>query len=220
MRGLLPLLAAVAISCGDLPEQEDSPARESPESPRESTVSPSPSSDEPPPDLMAIPSSVLDTCTAVAALRAACPTQVPRVDAEDHRSDAFRSGRAWVFFAEWSGPYPGLSARNAPPRFTHVNVITAPIEYELAFGWPQTVADIGTIPPERSEPLLLGSFAWGGKEGEVALAPSFPTGGIEGDHVIFRWTAAETAYSVSLDAWDSIPDTLDHLEAVVESIAG
>jgi hypothetical protein len=73
-------------------------------------------------------------------------------------------------------------------------------------------------PRKRSEPLLLGAFTWGGKEGEVALAPSFPAGGIEGDHLIFRWIEADTAYSISLHAWKPAAESLESLRAVVASL--
>jgi hypothetical protein len=169
--------------------------------------------------MMAIPPSLLDKCTDVADLEASCPTEMPQVIDEGHRAKAFRSGRSSIFFVEWSGPYPGLSPRNAPPRFAHLNVIASPVEHPLAFKWPTratiTLEDLDSAPKKRDGPLLLGAYTWADKRGEVALAPSFPVGGIEGDHLIFRWIEADTAYSISLHAWKPAVESFDALRAVV-----
>jgi hypothetical protein len=186
-----------------------------------------PSSQTPKPEdiatrMMSIPSPILDTCIAEAALEAACPTQMPRVIDGESRARAFRTGHSSVFFAEWRGPYPGLSPRNAPPRFVHINVIASPVDHPLAFNWPTraTVApvDLENVPRKRNEPLLIGAYTWTGRKGEVALAPSFPAGGIEGDHLIFRWVEAPTAYSISLHAWRPVVKGFNSLRAVVKSV--
>jgi hypothetical protein len=172
--------------------------------------------------MMAIPRTVLDGCTDEAALEPACPTQMPRVTDGESRARAFRTGRSSVFFAEWRGPYPGLSHRNAPPRFVHINVIASPVDHPLAFKWPTraTIAleDLENVPRKRNEPLLIGAYTWTGRKGEVALAPSFPAGGIEGDHLIFRWVEAATAYSISLHAWRPVVKCFNSLRAVVKSV--
>jgi hypothetical protein len=174
--------------------------------------------------MMAIPGPLFDKCTTVAELEAACPTQMPQVDDEAPRSRAFRSGQSSVFFAEWSGPYPGLSRRNAPPRFVHVNVIASPVDHPLAFDWPTEVTtpleELDNVPKKRDEPLLLGAHTWAGRKGDIALAPSFPAGGIEGDHLIFRWIEADTAYSISLHAWKPAVASYDALRVVVGSLPG
>jgi hypothetical protein len=175
------------------------------------------------PETMAIPQSVLIKCTDVTALSSACPTQMPKVIDERRRARVFRTGASSVFFAEWSGPYPGLTPRNAPSRFVHINVIVSPLGQPLAFRWPTRrtgdLEDLGRVPKKRDEPLLVGAYTWGGRDGEVALAPSFPAGGIEGDHLIFRWIQAETAYSISLHAWEPMGESINGLRAVVESVA-
>jgi hypothetical protein len=88
------------------------------------------------------------------------------------------------------------------------------------------VADPGDRRPERlgrrsqeaQRALAPRRVYVGGKEGEVALAPSFPAGGIEGDHLIFRWIEADTAYSISLHAWEPGAESLESLRAVVVSL--
>jgi hypothetical protein len=174
------------------------------------------------PATRAIPQSVTSKCADVTTLTAACPTRMPKVIDEDHRARAFRTGPSSVFFAEWSAPYPGLTARNAPPRFVHINVIASPLHQPLAFEWPVRpttgLEGLPKAPRKRNEPLLVGTYTWAGRDGEVALAPSFPAGGIEGDHLIFRWIEADIAYSISLHAWKPLDATLETLEAVVGSI--
>ena len=169
-----------------------------------------------------IPLPILRKCTDVANLKVACPTQMPKVNDVRSRARAFRTGRSWVFFAEWSAPYPGPSTRNAPPRFAHLNVIATPVNHPLAFTWPlratATLEDLENAPKKRGEPLLLGEYTWGGRNGEIALAPSFPAGGIEGAHLVFRWVEDDTAYSVSLHAWKPIDQSFDALKSVVASI--
>jgi hypothetical protein len=184
--------------------------------------SPPPAPDDPPADMMGIPEALLHKCTRVAALRSACPTKMPQLTEQAHRAKAFRTGRSSVFYVEWSGPYPGITRRNAPPRFAHINVIASPVDHPLAFDWPAQmiteIEELANAQEKRDEPLLLGAYTWGGKSGEVALAPSFPAGGIEGDHLIFRWIETETAYSISLHAWKPLVESLNDLKAVVESV--
>jgi hypothetical protein len=43
-------------------------------------------------------------------------------------------------------------------------------------------------------------------------------GGIEGDHLVFRWIEGDTAYSISLHVWKPIAQSFDALKSVVESI--
>jgi hypothetical protein len=165
---------------------------------------------------------ILRKCTDVANLKVACPTQMPKVNDPRSRARAFRTGRSWVFFAEWSAPYPGLSTRNAPPRFAHLNVIATPVDHPLAFTWPlrvtATLDELENAPKKRGEPLLLGEYRWADRNGEIALAPSFPAGGIEGDHLVFRWVEGDTAYSISLHVWKPIAGSFDALKFVVASI--
>lgn len=52
----------------------------------------------------------------------------------------------------------------------------------------------------------------------MVLAPSFPTGGIDGDHVIFRWSEDDAEYAVSIHAWDPLSDSIEMLRSVIASI--
>jgi hypothetical protein len=61
---------------------------------------------------------------------------------------------------------------------------------------------------------------WGTRDGTLVLAPSFPVGGIDGDHLIFRWQQDDTEYAVSLHAWKPLEGASATLRSIVESIPG
>jgi hypothetical protein len=200
MKAILVLAALVSItSCSNATETETTPDHL---------------------QLMPIPDSHVLKCRRLGRLSPACPRSVPFVEVSQERARAFRSGRAhFVFFSEWSGPYPGVSRKNAPPRFAHLVVHAGDLDQALPFHWPQesmTVPD--PIPTKRREPILLDRVTWSDKDGGLVLAPSFPSGGIDGDHVIFRWTQDGDQYAISLHAWLPLDDTIAALEAVVASI--
>jgi hypothetical protein len=171
-------------------------------------------------ELMRLPDSHALKCRRLGPLRPACPRSIPRVEVSQERARAFRSGRAhFVFFSEWSGPYPGVSRKNAPPRFVHLVVHAGDLEQALPFHWPQESMRVpDPIPTKRREPVLLDHVTWSDKGGDLVLAPSFPSGGLDGDHVIFRWGEDGDEYAVSLHAWAPLDDTIATLKAVVASI--
>ena len=168
--------------------------------------------------LMAMPPKMLAGCTRFEELRPACPAMVPEIE-----KSAFSSSKAsreakelWVFFAEWNVPRRGLSEKNAPPQFAHVNAYAAVPDMMVQF----ESEELGDDSPSgtRTTALTLGERTWNGRTGELVLAPSYPHGGLEGDHLIFEWTQDDLTYSLSLHAWDSLDETEATLEAMVESI--
>jgi hypothetical protein len=68
---------------------------------------------------------------------------------------------------------------SSPPRFGHVNVIAAPIDDSLRFrGRPNDPRErLEQDQTARCAAARLASM--GGTDGQVALAPPFPGGGIE-----------------------------------------
>ena len=168
--------------------------------------------------LMAMPPKMLTGCKRFEELRPVCPTMVPEIE-----KSAFSSSKAsreakelWVFFAEWNVPRRGLSEKNAPPQFAHVNAYAAAPDMMVQFESEELADDSpsGT----RTTGLTLGERTWNGRTGELVLAPSYPHGGLEGDHLIFEWTQDDLTYSLSLHAWDSLDETEATLEAMVGSI--
>jgi hypothetical protein len=87
------------------------------------------------------------------------------------------------------------------------------------FKWPtertEATEELGS---DREQPLFLGQRSWAGKEGTLVLAPPYGLGGINGDHLIFRWEGESRSFAVSLHAWDPLPETTATLEAIVRSI--
>lgn len=171
-------------------------------------------------ELMALPQKHLAECHRLSALDPACPKSVPSVEATQARSRAFTSGRGhFVYFAEWSAPYPGVSIKNAPPRFAHVVVHAGDLQDAFPFQWPTEEEPVpDPIPKKRRDPALLEKVTWSGKEGELVLAPSFQAGGIDGDHVVFRWRDGDEHYAISLHGWTPLHETIQALRAVVSTI--
>jgi hypothetical protein len=168
--------------------------------------------------LVAMPPKFLSKCQAIPQLRPACPKVIASVDhVRLLQSHASRVGKdIWVFSAEWNAPWPGLTSRNAPPAFTHVNVIAGNVG-RMA-GFPIHKAPSGPFAKERRVGLSLGKRRWSGRTGVLLLAPSEPSGGLEGDHLVFRWTQRNTHYSISLHAWQPIQQTEATLSRVVASL--
>jgi hypothetical protein len=74
------------------------------------------------------------------------------------------------------------------------------------------------LPEERVSGLSCGERTWNGRTGELVLAPSYPHGGMEGDHLVFRWAQEGEDFSLSLHAWDPLEETKATLKALVESL--
>jgi hypothetical protein len=171
-------------------------------------------------ELMAMPTRAVSRCGAQALLAEACPTRAPRIsrDASGFRfADAGDPrGRYDVVSVEWSGPYPGLTPRNAPPRFAHIVVVGGDVDLALSFRWPtQKPAHERTPDDKRTTPLLLARPSWRGVDGTLVLAPSFPRGGIHGDHLVYRWRQENADYALSLHAWTPLDEAVATLRAVV-----
>jgi hypothetical protein len=170
------------------------------------------------PQLMALPDRALEKCLKGESLRPACPLEVPWIEAGTfHRSTAPKED--WpIFSAEWGAPTAKLSARNAPPRFAHL-VVHAPRRGAFPFKMPSEIAPESSGPEDqRRNPLLLDTPTWDGRDGMLVLAPSFPFGGIDGDHLIFQWHESGGNYAVSLHAWRPLAEPIATLRAIVASI--
>jgi hypothetical protein len=217
MRRLWIVVAIVlAAACGGEHEDASSPPDEVQGSPSEEGSDPGSSAEAAP--LMAMPPKMLTGCTRFEELRPVCPAMVPEIE-----KSAFSSSKAsqeakelWVFFAEWNVPRRGLSEKNAPPQFAHVNAYAAAPDMMVQF----EREELGDESPAgtRTTGLTLGERTWKGHTGELVLAPSYPHGGMEGDHLIFEWTQDDLTYSLSLHAWDSLEETEAMLEAMVGSL--
>jgi hypothetical protein len=164
------------------------------------------------------PPKVIKKCERYPQLEPACPTKVPIVEgATFHRTRASSEGEnLWVFLAEWNAPHPGLTNKNAPPAFAHVNAFAGDVQMMAGFHIDQ--ASENDPPEERVSGLSFGERTWNGRTGELLLAPSCPHGGMEGDHLVFRWAQEGVDFSLSLHAWDPPEETKETLKALVESL--
>jgi hypothetical protein len=55
-----------------------------------------------------------------------------------------------------------------------------------------------------------------GLSGDLILAPSYPRGGMLGNHLVFRW-GSKRRYVVSLHAWEPLLEAEATLRAIVAS---
>jgi hypothetical protein len=76
----------------------------------------------------------------------------------------------------------------------------------------------GLMRTKRRAGLDLGSVRWSGRSGRLILAPPFPLGGIDGNHVIFRWRQDEMDYRLSLHAWEPFTESVATLRAIIGSL--
>jgi hypothetical protein len=201
--GITALLLSALLSISSCAN----PAAEKPVAPRDSV------------ELMTLPEIHRDECRRFPGLAPACPASLPVVEASQKRARAFRPDRDHVvFFSEWSGPYPGVTAKNAPPRFVHIVAHAGDLEQAFPFEWPRKTAAVpDPVPTKRQKAILVGNVTWFGKQGGLALAPSFPDGGIDGDHLVFRWTQVDQEYAISIHAWLPLAENIETLKQVVGS---
>jgi hypothetical protein len=163
-------------------------------------------------------------CERSPVLRAACPRLVPRVRAaylshlavelvgSPHRLDTFNLERG--------GEYPGAPERNRPPRMAHLVIVGGEVEraapvFDLARA-PRTRPRNGLMRLARARPLSFGRVRWSGLSGDLFLAPSYPRGGMLGNHLVFRW-GSKRRYVVSLHAWEPLLEAETTLRAIVAS---
>ena len=209
-RGAIATALVFVLACSDPP------------APRAPGARPSPSRREPGgasgfvPALMPLPPRAASRCAATAAIAAICPTEVPEIEG---RAFLALQGARRLFSAEWGGPYPGIGRRNGPPRFAHLVVQTGEVATMLPFEIPTQVAVELNLSRKRKGALLLGRPPWTNPPGSLILAPPFPRGGINGDHLVYLWRGDGVANVVSLHAWLPLREATETLRAVVESIA-
>ena len=177
---------------------------------------------------MPTPAAALRACRSDAVLAPACPTKIPRV----HLPPGVAGWRTYpspprrvtgIFGMERGGEIPGKPELMRPPSILHVEVEAARRRKPLGIGfsWPTSGAvepRDGLVREERQRAVLLGRVAWGGKAGTVVLAPPYPSGGSQGNHVVFRWRAGRTTYLVGMHAWEPFSEAYATLRRIVSSL--
>jgi len=178
-------------------------------------------------ELVPLAPKKLAHCRKAALLRAACPRLVPRVRAEylNHlavEGEGTRFSLA-TFNLERGGEYRDAPERNRPPRMAHLVVVGGHVERSAAgvFDNLRHVAlRDGLMRRARDRSLGLGTMRWSGHAGQLLLAPSYPRGGMLGNHLVFRWRTGRRDYALSLHAWEPLTEAAATLRAVVASTGG
>jgi hypothetical protein len=163
-------------------------------------------------------------CERSALLRRACPRLVPRVRAayQSHLAVdlAGRGLRLDIFNLERGGEYPAEPELNRPPRMAHLVIAGGEVErsapvFDLA-GRPRVRLRNGLVRLQRVRSFSFGRVRWSGLRGDLFLAPSYPRGGMLGNHLVFRW-GGDRRYIVSLHAWEPLTEAVATLKAIVAS---
>jgi hypothetical protein len=169
--------------------------------------------------LRPIPAKASDRCTRLFGSMGLCPTSVP-VTAGPYSSQVIRApGSPFATLDVASGaPYPRFTRRNRPPRFAHLVI-------EHSNGRPHReylVRPVGSLPPElpehRNKGLVVGRRTWSGRTGTLVLAPGYPLGGIDGDHLLFTWRSHGGSLTISLHVWKPVAEVQVALRRIVASI--
>jgi hypothetical protein len=213
---LAPVLAALCL-CACSGSDEDASPTASPTRSGEPTTAPTTSTEAPttttasptaPVELVPMPRDARRTCRSSPRVRPICPRLVPEAPYEQqpevYVAELLRAGRRFpeAFNLSWGAENPTRPERNRPPRLSHVVVVAG------AAG--RTLQGVEARGLRRAD--------WGDRRGTLLLAAPYPRGGLHGDHLVFRWREGEREYAVSLHTWKPRPETVETLEAIVDSL--
>jgi hypothetical protein len=166
--------------------------------------------------MMRVHPAVLARCRSDRRLRPACPARIPRIPGWE----TYPRKVGGIFGIQLGGELPGRPELMRPPHVLHVEVAVDPDRW-VPFRWPTSGAVTprsGLLRTDRPKPVLLGRVRWGGRRGSVALAPGFPNGGSQGNHVMFRWRSGRETYVVGLHGWEPFREAYATLRRVVASL--
>ena len=69
-----------------------------------------------------------------------------------------------------------------------------------------------------AEPRLLARVTWGGRRGDLVLWRPYPNGGMDGNHLVFRWRDGGVERALTLHEWEPLTEAAATLRAIVESL--
>ena len=173
-----------------------------------------------PVEIMATPWGPLQKCRSSLLLRRICPRVLPRIPGW-LTYPRYGNPVDTTFGIEYGGEYPGKPELNRPPALVHVEIAAGHAGTNVASEWRSNELvrpRNGLLRVARKDALSLGRVRWGGRAGEILLAPPFPTGGSLGNHLVFRWRERRVEYLVTLHAWEPFLETVRTLRTMVESI--
>ena len=181
------------------------------------------------------PTAALSSCLHVQLLAPSCPRLVPNAPYRNTGG----SVRRYTFFAE--GPRHGFptllnldgerspahNRRNHPPNLVHVLLYAAQtslMRFPHAFlaPWPKSqrfraVRD-GDLAKAKRSPVSFGSRVWNGRHGDLVLIPPYGLGGMQGNHLVFRWCDDGIDYALGLHSWEPFRKTALDLRAIIRSL--
>lgn len=173
-----------------------------------------------PVELMPTPAAALRECRRSTLMRPACPARMPRVPLDRIEAGLYRDfpnpgGEA--FSLQWGGEDPERPELNRPPGMLHLVVLAGPdVSAPYRLTEEQPIRD-GALRETRTRGILFGTVRWGTRTGKLVLAPPYGLGGVEGNHLVFRWRAGDE-YALSLHAWEPFRETVSALRRVLESL--
>jgi hypothetical protein len=125
---------------------------------------------------------------------------------------------------ESGGEYFGNQRRNRPPRFVGWFLMSGHLKRVLPAIYPRLTGP-GTRPRNgqaetpRRRALSLGRMRWGGRTGQLVLAPSDgPEALVYFHYLVFRWRQAGREVAIGLHAWEPFRETVQTLHAMVDRL--
>jgi hypothetical protein len=178
--------------------------------------------------LVPVPPAALARCRRGELVGPACTELVPDSRWRDRpgwtrERGSFPLGQG-AFELGAGAEHPGRPDQDRPPRLVHLIVLAGRVAAAFDFAWPgpdarRVAARDGLYAARRKRAVLLGRPAWAGRNGDLVLAPPFEAGGgINGNHLVFRWREGGTRYALSLHGWEPFSETVPVLRALVESL--
>jgi len=170
--------------------------------------------------MMRMPYGPRSKCRSSRLLRPACPRRIPRIPGWN-TYPSYGNPVTGTFGIERGGEFPGKPELSRPPAMLHLELSADRHGQVLAFPWPSgpsVHARDGLVRMKREHPLLLGPVTWAGRHGSLALAPSYPRGGSQGNHLIFRWREGGATYFLGLHSWEPFTETVATLHRIVASL--
>jgi len=181
--------------------------------------------------MMPTPARILRACRRSQLLRPICPRRLPSVahlpSEPAYSASLCRVGLPGCAALRWDDleiEHTGDGTR--PPIWTHLSLAAGGFRHggPAEFRWPaardRVSAHNGLWRSARARALFLGRVRWGERTGELVLAPSYPAGGMMGDHLLFSYRSHGHDYLISLHGWEPFLQVVATLRAVALSTPG
>lgn len=178
--------------------------------------------------MVVAPANVHRVCERSRLLTTAFPRLLPAVShlPSEHPFEVSlcRIGATGCLGLQWDDlELQHAGAGDHPPIWAHVAIFAGKLKAAFPFVYPAAGKTVqlrnGLFTRARSGALFFGTTTWGVKTGTLVLAPSYPGGGEQADHLIFRWRANATEYAIGLHAWEPLTQAAATLRAIVRSAA-